>query len=364
MINLEEIRDDIDEVDKKIVELFEKRMEIVLNAAKYKIENNIPVLNSSREEEVINKNIKHLKNKELQTYLRELYIRLMDVSKDYQNSQINENKSKINVCFQGTIGSYSEQALFEYFGEKVNAYPVKEFEDVFKKLKDEKIDYGVLPIENSSTGAITEVYDLLRKYGLYIVGNISLKINHNLMAIEGTDIKDIKEIYSHPQAFKQCSEFLKNSINWELIPYHNTAVSAELVKNKNSKDIAAIGSEKAAHVNGLNIIKKNINNNNSNYTRFIIIRKNLETSTANNAISIVFSSPNKVGALYDSLGIFKQNNLNMIRIESRPIIGAPWEYFFYIDFEGNINNTQVKDAINYIQSNSNYFKLLGNYKNE
>lgn len=361
---LEELRLEIDNVDKKIVELFEKRMEIVSNVAKYKIENKLAIVNNSREEEVIKKNSDYLKNKDLQSYLRKFFVNLMNLSKDYQNEKINENNAKINVGFQGTFGSYSEQALIEYFGDKVETYPVKDFEDVFKELKNGKINYGVLPIENSSTGAITEVYDLLRKYGLYIVGNICLKVNHNLMGVKGTRYEDITEIYSHPQAFQQCSEFLNNNNDWVLIPYHNTAISAEFIKNENSKHMAAIGSKKAAEVYGLEIIKENINNNDNNYTRFIIIGNNLETNKDNNAISIVFTSPNKAGALYDSLGIFKEYNLNMIRIESRPIIGTPWEYFFYIDIEGDINNKKVKEALDYIQTNSSYFKMLGNYKNE
>lgn len=361
MTYLEELRCEIDDIDKRLVQLFEKRMETVSGVAKYKIENKLPVLNSLREGQVIDKNIDYLKNKDLSPYLKEFYIKLMDLSKDYQRLQIGKAESKTNVCFQGTKGSYSEEALFEYFGPEANAYPVKEFEDVFKKLKDENIAYGVLPIENSSTGAINEVYDLLRKYGLYIVGNMTLKINHNLMGIESASLETIKTVYSHPQAFEQCSEFLKDK-NLQAIPYYNTAVSAEFVKKEQSKTIAAIGSKRAAEVNGLKIIKENINNNDSNYTRFIIIGKTLERGDMNDAISIVFSSPNKVGALYDSLGIFKKNNLNMIRIESRPVVGKPWEYFFYIDFEGDINNAHVKEAIDYIQNNSSYFKLLGNYK--
>lgn len=222
------------------------------------------------------------------------------------------------------------------------------------------MDYGVLPIENSSTGAITEVYDLLRAHGLYIVGNIILKINHNLMAINGAKMEDIKTIYSHTQAFRQCSKFLKNK-DFQLIPHSNTAVSAEYVRQKGLKTIAAIGSKKAAEVNGLNIIKENINNDDSNYTRFIIIGKEIEKNNTNDAISIVFSNPDKAGMLYDSLRIFKENNLNMIRIESRPILGKPWEYSFYIDFEGNLESVTVKEAIEYIKDNSSYFKLLGTF---
>lgn len=362
MTYLDDLRKEIDEVDKSLVELFEKRMEIVTEVAKYKIENKVPVLNSSREWEVIKKNTERLKNKELDIYLKEFFIKLMDLSKNYQKHKIDNAKSQIKVCYQGTTGSYSEQALLEYFGEEVNSYPVNKFEDVFKELKDENSHYGVLPIENSSTGAINEVYDLLRKYGLYIVGNIALKINHNLIGLKGSKLEDIREVYSHPQALEQCSDFLSKK-EWVLVPYQNTAMAAELIKSKEANYMAAIGSRKAAEVNDLEIIKENINNNNSNYTRFIIIGRSLEERDENNSISIVFSNPHKPGALYDSLGIFKKNNLNMIRIESRPIIGSPWEYFFYVDLEGDINSDNVKKALGEIQNNSNYFKILGYYKN-
>lgn len=361
MTDLKQLRGEIDIVDRKMVELFEKRMEIISDVIQYKIEKGLPVLNSLREAEVIEKNMNYLKNKDLSPYLKVFYNEIMNLSKNYQKLQMDEIKSEKKVCFQGTSGSYSEEALYEYFGKNVLTYSVKEFEDVFISLRDENIDYGVLPIENSSTGAISEVYDLLRKYGLFIVGNMTLKINHNLMAIKGTKLEDIKTIYSHPQALEQCSEFLKDK-DFELVSYYNTAVSAELIKEKDLKTMAAIGSKKAADANGLKIIKDNINNDNNNYTRFIIIGNELETSDIDDAISIVFSNPDKVGLLYDSLEIFKRNDLNMTRIESRPIVGKPWEYFFYIDFEGDINSMQVKEAIDYIQKNSSYFKLLGTYK--
>lgn len=362
MMDLKELRIEIDEIDRQIVKLFESRMEIASKVSEYKFKNNLPILNSLREAEVIEKNIRYLKNEELAPYLKSFYINIMDISKDYQKKNM-EKSDDINVCFQGTSGSYSEEALYEFFGEHVKTHSVKEFEDVFKKLKDDNIDYGVLPIENSSTGAITEVYDLLRKYGLFVVGNMTLKINHNLMAIKDAKLSDIETIYSHPQAFKQCSEFLKAK-EFELIPYYNTAVSAEFIKEKETKNIAAIGSKRAADINGLKILKTDINNDDNNFTRFIIIGRKLETDISNDAISVVFSSPNRSGALYDILGIFKQNNLNMIRIESRPVVGKPWEYFFYIDFEGDMDSSNVQDAIDCIKENSSYFKLLGNYKRE
>ncbi len=362
MKDLEDLRREIDLIDRQIVELFEERMKTVSQVAEYKIKNQLPVLNSSREASLIEKNISHLRDKKLAPYLEDFYRSFMNISKDYQKSKMEGDIIK-NVCFQGTKGSYSEEALYEYFGEDVKTYPVKEFEDVFKYLKEDSIDYGVLPIENSSTGAITEVYDLLRKYGLYVVGNMTLKIDHNLMGVESAELKDIDTLYSHPQAFKQCSNFLEGE-NFQLLPYHNTALSAELVREKNLKNIGAIGSKRAADLNRLKILKTDINNSDSNYTRFIIIGKKLEASYKDDAISLVFSSPDRVGALYDNLGIFKENNLNMIRIESRPLVGKPWEYFFYIDFEGHISDPQVERALDFIKENSSYFKLLGSYRRE
>ncbi|NLK44987.1 MAG: prephenate dehydratase [Tissierellia bacterium] len=362
MSYLEDVREEIDKVDKVLTQQFEKRMELVTEVFKYKIKNNIKILNSTREGEIIRKNTDLLKNKDLEPYLKEFFIKILDLSKSFQNHEINQAKSQIKVSYQGTTGSFSEQALLEYFGDEVNSYPVKKFEDVFKELKEGNANYGVVPIENSSTGAINEVYDLLRKYGLYIVGNTALKINQNLIGLKGSKLEDIREIYSHPQALDQCSEFLKKR-DWATIPYHNTAMAAELIKKKNVNYIAAIGSKKAAEFNGLEIIKENINDNNNNYTRFVIIGKTIETKDDNNAISLVFSNPHKPGALYDSLAIFKRNNLNMIRIESRPIIDSPWEYFFYVDLEGDINKDNVKKALSEIESNSNYFKVLGYYKN-
>lgn len=361
MADLKKLRDEIDTVDKKIVELFEKRMEIVSNVTKYKIINNTPVLNSLRESEIIDKNLSYLRDRELNPYLSKLYSEIIKLSKTYQKDQINKNKSYKKICYQGTHGSYSQQALYEYFGSNVIAYPVDEFEDVFKNLSDKKIDYGILPIENSSTGPISEVYDLLRKYGLFIVGNMTIKIEHNLMAIREADLRDIKTVYSHPQALLQCSEFLKDK-GFDLKPHSNTALSAALVRESGSKNIGAIGSKKAAVLNDLKIIKANINNTKDNFTRFIIIGKKIETGESNDSISIVFSSPNKVGLLYDSLEIFKRHNINMTRIESRPIIGKPWEYFFYIDFEGDISNLPTKEVLDYIKGHSTYFKLLGTYK--
>lgn len=384
---LQNLRNEIDEIDKQLVELFEKRMETVLKVAQYKKENNIPILNKSREDEVIENNVKYLKNKGFKRAEAEFLRSVMAISRKAQAKEIFEyniemkddkkseleylvsneaacvpKKDKINVGFQGVPGSFSEEALLEYFGDEVTIHNVREFEDIFRALKNNEIDYGVLPIENSSTGGIVEVYDLLRKYGFFIVGERTIKVNHNLLGIKGTKIEDIKEVYSHPQALQQSGEFLKDYPYWEKVPYRNTAASAELIKNENSKEKAAIGSKRAGEIYNLDIIKENINYNKNNYTRFIVIGKNLELQSDYDKISTILTLPHKAGSLYNILSIFAEYNLSLLKIESRPIVDKSFEYFFYIDFEGNLDSKFVKEAIGELRNNSYDFKLLGNYK--
>jgi len=271
-------------------------------------------------------------------------------------------KSKTTVGFQGVPGSFSEQALFEYFGDDVDRKYVKAFEDIFTELKCGRVDFGVLPMENSSTGGISEVYDLLNKNEFYIIGEVCLKVNHHLLGIKGAKIRDITEVYSHPQAFGQSSEFLKGHPDWKLIPYHNTAKSAEFVMEKDCSHMAAIGSSRAAELYSLDILKSNINTNNTNTTRFVIISKELNVDEKCNKVSVVLSTAHKAGALYSVLRYFADNSINLLKIESRPVVDKPWEYFFYIDFEGNLDDETVKMAVRSIKNNSCYFKLLGNYE--
>lgn len=381
-MDLDDIRLQIDEIDRKMTELFEKRMDLVIKVAKYKEENNCKIFDSERELRVIEKNKGYLKNKKYEKSLEDFYNDMMAVSRRFQAKQIfsnyaedgtdskleklvlNAKKKKDDpiVCYQGVPGAYSEEALIASFGEKAKRVNVKEFEDVFKKLRDDDIDYGILPIENSSTGSISEVYDLMRKYGYYIVGETSIKVDQNLLALKGAKLSDIKEVYSHPQGLKQSAEFLSDHKDWNLIPYSNTAKSAKLVSESNSIYKASIASKRAAEIYGLEVLVPSINYNNNNYTRFIIIGKELEINEDSNKVSIVFSAPHKPGALYGALSYFAENNLNMQRIESRPVIEKSWEYFFYIDFEGHLQDKNLRKAIVEIEKNSTYFKLLGNYK--
>lgn len=389
-LDLNKIRQEIDSIDRELVRLFESRMDTVIKVAKFKEKNNQPVLDKSRESLVIDRAKSFLKDDHYEKPIEEFFDNLMAISRrlqaqlifsgqredtkaeelkseDILSSKLSENtvnlkKEDIKVCYQGVPGAFSEEALIKYFGSSTKRTNVDNFEDVFKSLKDGNCDYGVLPIENSSTGGVSEVCDLLRKHGLYIVGEESIKIDQNLLGLKNTNISDIKEVYSHSQGLAQSSEFLKTNKDWTLMPYRNTAESAKLVSELKDKSKAAIASKRAAEIYDLKVLSENVNHNVNNITRFIIIGKNLEVNDESNKISIVFSAPHKPGALYSALSNFAENNLNMQRIESRPIEEKSWEYFFYIDFEGNINSDRIKNVIKEIKDNSMYFELLGNYK--
>jgi chorismate mutase/prephenate dehydratase len=368
IVDIKQLRNEIDDIDSKLVELFEQRMETAIKIAKYKKENNVDVLNSNREREVISKGESNLCNKNLKGSLKKFLNCVMEISKEVQSEVLcsqgkvkNSNKELV-VGFQGVAGSFSEQALLDYFGENTKTKAVNEFEDIFTQLERNSIKYGILPIENSSTGGITDVYDLLNKYDFKIVGEVCLKVNHNLLAIKGASIDDITEVYSHSQALSQCNEFLKSKKSWAQVPYCNTAKSAEFVCNSKDKFKAAIGSRRAAALYDLNILARNINSNSKNITRFIIISKNIEINNECNKTSVIFVTPHRSGSLYNILRHFSEKNLNLLKIESRPIWDKPWEYFFYIDFEGNLNENTVKEAMIEIKKASSYFKILGNYK--
>ncbi|HHV65297.1 MAG TPA: prephenate dehydratase [Peptococcaceae bacterium] len=397
--NLNKLRQEIDRLDQELLQLFSLRMKTVLQIADYKKANNIPILDQGREQEVL------AKTREIpDAFVREQAVRffqtIMDISKKYQAeyfekldnyvqeaASANEGKAekikiaepeiwstetiilkakKVTVGFQGVPGSFSEQALREYFapgGEEFLTRSINYpgFADVCKALQAGEIDYGILPLENSSTGGIAEVYDLLCRYGFYIVGEKCLQVDHNLLALAGTKLEDIREVYSHPQAFLQCSDFLQKYPHWRQAACSNTAVSAKLVAESLSGDKAAIASRRAAELYNLAILAKGINNSPENYTRFIIIGRELLVSELNNKISLAVALAHQPGSLYRTLSHFALNGLNMLKIESRPLPQKTWEYLFYIDFEGNLARPEVQKAVAEIKRASTFFQLLGNY---
>lgn len=264
-------------------------------------------------------------------------------------------------CY-GAKGSYTYEAMEQQFGSKEREesyFPL--FEDVVKAVKDGTIDYGVLPIENSSTGGITEVYDLIQKYDCAVVGEQLVKIEHNLLGIPGATLDDIDTVYSHPQGFRQCRPFFNEHRDWTLEPYFSTSRSAERVAEDGRKNQAAVASRTAARLYGLSVLAENIYFNQSNYTRFFIIAPKMEITEDADKITLVISVKHEPGALYHVLGYFFYGGMNMTHLESRPMEGHPFEYFFHIDVKGRIHDPSNAQTLHGLASMCTYFKILGNY---
>ena len=272
-------------------------------------------------------------------------------------------KDKCVIGYQGVPGAFSEEALLDYFKDyNYQTIYSSEFEDVLKNLQDGKVDYGILPIENSSAGSIVDVYDLIRKYNCYIVGEKTLAIKHNLLGLPGAKLEDITQVYSHPQGFSQSSTFLSGHRDWQQIPYYNTAISAQHVQASHDKHKAAIASMRAANLYGLEAIAENINYNVHNYTRFIIISKDMTFDQEADKVSVIFSVAHESGSLYHALAHFYYNGISLLKIESRPIHDRSWEYFFFVDLKGNLQDANLLIALGRILEQSTYFELLGNYR--
>lgn len=286
-----------------------------------------------------------------------------DQLKDYQK-QIAHRRLPVphpDVAFSGTAGSHTEDAAMSFFGESAHFISHASFEDVFKSITGGGAHYGVLPIENSSTGAIAAVYDLLSEYRCFIVGEEKRGIIQCLMAAEGASLDTLQEIYSHPQGFQQSGRFLEGYPQWTCIPWHNTAVAAKMVSEAKNPAYGAIASPRAAQIHHLNILAEGINTATQNTTRFVIVAAQMENRPNQDKMSIAFHLPHYTGALYTVLGIFERHHLNLCKIESRPIPDANWEYQFFLDFLGAEDSATVDDAIAELIQGTVRFRFLGRY---
>lgn len=265
------------------------------------------------------------------------------------------------VAYAGTCGSYGEEAAFAYFKGNAQLQGYQTFEDVFKALSTNEADYGVLPIENSSTGSIAAVYDLLSSYRYYIIGEEEVRVRHYLLAPKGATLESLAEIYSHPQGFSQSQDFLDQHPGWKCIPYYNTAIAAKEVSKSKRKDYAAIASKKAGELYDLEVLAEDINFSQKNVTRFVIISRNLKLLEKPSRVSIAFRLLHKPGALYDIIGIFSVFSLNLCKIESRPLPEEKWEYLFFVDFLGNISQKTLISVLPIIEEKTEVFQFLGYY---
>ena len=264
------------------------------------------------------------------------------------------------VAFQGERGAYSESAVYQFFGSTVQVKPCKDFKDVFESVKKQEVQAGVVPVENSLEGSVNQNYDLFFSYDLKVCGEVIVKVAHCLIANLGTSLDQIKTVYSHPQALAQCRSFLEKA-KWELIPAYDTAGSVKLIKEKKLKDAAAIASERAAELYGMQILARDIADNKENYTRFFVLSKEDSPVTGKDKTSIIFSAKHEPGSLYHALGEFAKRNINLTRIESRPTKKTLWEYNFYLDFEGHRTEPNCSEALKALQKYATFIKILGSY---
>ncbi len=368
-MELNNLRNEISAIDEEILELFIKRMSICSNVASYKIENGLPVFQSDREKEIINR-VRDASPDWLKNSAEVLFNSIMDISKCKQQQQIFSEYTgieysrfmpdeKFRIGCQGIDGAYSHTAAKKLFSNPDNEISFFEtFDDVFKAVSCGEIEYGILPIQNSTAGSVYQTYELLRKYELFIVAGVSVKVSHCLCAKSGSKLSDIKKVYSHEQALLQCSEFIKdNSI--EPVTYLNTALAGKFVSDKDG--CGAICSEESANLYGLDILSRSIANADENYTRFICISKKVNVSENADVISVSLSLPHMTGALYRLLTKFSVIGLNLLRIESKPIASKDFNVIFYLDFAGSIKQPEVLQIIEALKSELSYFKFLGNY---
>ena len=374
-MDLAQLREQIDEIDAGIVELYEKRMEVCKNVAEYKISTGKKVFDSAREQEKLEK-VKAMVRDDFNRHgVEELFEQLMSMSRKMQYRLLAQNGSmgrlpfiavdeldtgKARVVFQGSEGSYSQEAMKKFFGGNVNSFHVQTFRDAMSAIEEGSADFAVLPIENSTAGIVSEIYDLLVEFENYIVGEQIIEIRHCLLALPDAEKEDIRTVYSHPQSLMQCARYLQG-YDWQQISMKNNAFAAGKVARDMDKTQAAIAGEHAAEAYGLKVLERDINQSDTNSTRFIVVSNQKVFKKDAGKISICFEVPHRSGSLYHMLSHFIYNNLNMCKIESRPIEDRNWEYRFFIDFEGNLADEAVKNALRGLSDETRNMKILGTY---
>ncbi len=376
MASLEELREQLDQIDDKIAELYEERMEVCARVGEYKIQAGRKVFDRQREKEKLADVASKVKGEFNRKGIQELYQQLMSMSRKLQYQQLvaagalgrlpfiqvdSLDKKNARVVFQGTEGAYSQAAMQQFFGNDVNNFHVRTFREAMEAIEEGSADYAVLPIENSSAGPVNEMYDLLDEFENYIVAETILPVVHTLSGLPGAKISDIQRVYSKAEALMQTSRFLEDHSDWQKISVVNTAIAAKKVLKEQDITQGAVCSAYAAKVHGLSVLVEGINNDPDNCTRFIVVTNQKIYLKNASKISIRFELPHQSGSLYGILSHFIYNDLNMTKIESRPIKGKQWEYRFFVDFEGNMEDGAVKNAIRGLREETRNLKILGNY---
>jgi len=375
-MNLEDIRKETDKIDDEIAELFARRLKLVESVAKVKAETHAPILKPTRERDIIAR-LTREHGEMSADYLKLLFTTIFDVSRSHQIVLTNRSsktsgditralketpalfpKEALVAC-QGTEGANSTFACEKMFSRPTIIY-FNSFDNVFNAVEKGLCRYGILPVENSLHGSVTNIYDLMKKYHFYIVNSIKLKINHALLAKPGVKMSDVKVVYSHEQALAQCSQFLKDK-NYEIQVHENTALAAKFVSDSPRDDIAAIASTNCSELYGLEILDDNIQNNANNYTRFICISKKLEIYPGARKISLVMTVPHRPGSLYNLMTKFSTLGINLTKLESRPIPDRDFEFMFYFDLDVSVYDEVVPKLFSLLENGMDHFVFLGCY---
>ena len=376
-MDLTEIRQEIDGIDQELVRLFCARMNLSAQVADYKKANNLPIFVPTRERAILQK-VAQMAGPEMENYTRVLYSMFFELSRSYQSkrngeisplyqtiSQAIEHTPKLFpqnpiVACQGVEGAYSQIACEKIFKSPLIMY-FKSFDAVFNAIEQGMCQYGILPIENSTAGSVTKVYDLMIRHNFSIVRTFRLKIDHNLLANPGAALSDIKTIYSHEQAISQCSDFLHSLPGVNVVPVENTALASEMVAKSGSKDVAALSSRSCAELYGLQCLAASVQDKGNNRTRFICISKNLEIYPGADKTSIMMVTPHKPGALYKVLARLYTLGINVTKLESRPIPDREFEFMFYFDLETSIYSEEYVQLMCELDELCEEFKYLGSY---
>ena len=376
MSTLEELREQMDEVDDQIAKLYRERMHLCDEIGAYKVRSGVKVLDRQREREKLQHVTGQMEDEFCKKGVRELFEQLMSMERKLQYQRLVEagalgrlpfigvdslDAEGARVVFPGTEGAYSQAATEHYFGKNCNSFYVKTFREAMEAIEEGSADFAVLPIENSTAGAVDEMYDLLVEFENYIVGETVIPIQNTLSVLPGTKVDEIERVYSKGVALMQASRFLEEHGDWQQISVANTAIAAKKVSDEQDKSQAAVCSAYAAEVHGLEVLADNINDESGNCTRFIVVTNQKIFLKDASKISLCLEHSHESGSLYHMLSHFIYNDLNMTKIESRPIEGRNWEYRFFIDIEGNLADAAVKNAIRGLREEARSLRILGNY---
>jgi len=381
MSRLDEYRAQLDAIDGGLTQLFLRRMEVTARVGEYKRAAGVPVLDADREQKVIASRSALAPTPADRAAVARLFEAIMTLSRHQQRKIVREGIEDVGyarwlrqvadqresvaaprVVYQGEPGCYSEEAAAGFFGEGVDARGLAWFDDVFAALAAGEADYAVVPVENSSTGSIRQVYDLLSRYEFSLVGEWQVKVEHCLAALPGVGMEDIQAVWSHEQGLMQCDKFLDEHRDWRRVPALDTAGSAKQVAALGDRRAACICSKRAARRYGLDVLAEGINHNTANVTRFVVVSPKLELREGRDKISAVFSLPHQAGSLHEILTVFAVNGLNLMKLESRPILERDWEYLFFVDFTGDLSAPGMDGVLHELSQLSADFRILGNFK--